>query len=52
MTIGTASTMTSVAEVLGFSSLVGAPSAIPAVDSNHARWPTARRPSSKWCGKI
>ena len=35
MTMGTASTMTSVAEVLGFS-LPGA-SAIPAVDSNHAK---------------
>jgi dihydroxy-acid dehydratase len=35
MTMGTASTMTSIAEVLGFS-LPGA-SAIPAVDSNHAK---------------
>src|SRR5467141_1196167 len=35
MTMGTASTMTSVAEVLGFS-LPGA-SSIPAVDSNHAK---------------
>src|SRR6202521_4918742 len=35
MTMGTASTMTSLAEVLGFS-LPGA-SAIPAVDSNHAK---------------
>src|SRR2546429_9216551 len=35
MTMGTASTMTSVAEALGFS-LPGA-SAIPAVDSNHAK---------------
>jgi dihydroxy-acid dehydratase len=39
MTMGTASTMTSIAEVLGFS-LPGA-SSIPAVDSNHAKMANA-----------
>jgi len=51
MTMGTASTMTSVAEVLGFS-LPGA-SSIPAVDSNTRRWPIS--PADvllTWCGRI
>ena len=50
MTMGTASTMTSLAEVLGFS-LPGA-SSIPAVDSNHPKMASSSAgASSRWYGR-
>ena len=51
MTMGTASTMTSAAEALGFT-LPGAAS-IPAPDSRHAAMATltGQAASSRWCGR-
>ncbi len=50
MTMGTASTMTSAAEALGFT-LPGAAS-IPAADSRHGGWrPRPGGASSTWCGR-
>ncbi len=52
MTMGTASTMTALAEALGMT-LPGA-SSIPAADSNHVRMAIElrRSASSRWSGRI
>ena len=50
MTMGTASTMTAIAEAIGMT-LPGA-SSIPAADANHIRMaPNAAGASSRWCGR-